>query len=238
MKVLITGAKGFLATHLIEELLKLSEISVITYTRNDGLKSLFYKLAEADFIFHLAGVNRPKNKNEFLVSNVLLTRLIVNFLLKNKIKTPLYFPSSIHNNTSTDYGSSKLVCETLLRQLKEENGSCIIVDHLPRVFGSGAKPNYNSVVATFCHNIANNLPIVISDKLLVIEMCHVGDWTRLMINILFNNQVDFYLKKYTIPLGDLVDILYAFKAGSNHCHKNICPDLLEKLRVTYQFYEP
>ncbi len=237
MKILITGANGFLGSSLIKRLSTIKNIDILTFNRSEQLSSLYKNIFEADFIFHLAGVSRPKDQSEFFISNTQLTGLIADFLSENKIVTPLYYPSSIHTGSLGNYGLSKLMCEMTLRELKNKNNNNIFIQVLPRIFGPGAKPNFNSVIATFCHNIANNLPICVYDESEAIEIAYIGDWVESVMNICFHNELKANLLSYKISLGDLETLLREFKVSSKSCSINIDKSLYEKLNRTFQFYE-
>lgn len=237
MKVLVTGANGFLGTHLVETLSKIPNIDVLTYIRSDEPNSLYSKLAESDFTFHLAGVNRPEDNNEFLVSNIQLTANIKNFLLEHKIKSPIYFSSSIHAESLSDYGVSKLRGEIILDNLFKKNGNKIINDRLPGIFGPKARPNYNSVVSTFCYAIANKQLVHISDRHRVIDISYVGDWVNRCLNILNRSNDNFHLPIYQISLEDLYDILVGLRENKNLNFSAVDKKLIEYLHKTYSYYE-
>ncbi len=198
MNILITGATGFLGSHLTERLLANNGLKVLTYSRGDPQDTLFDNLRVADFVFHLAGVNRSENHNAFRISNVQLTYDIVNFIQKNNLSTSVYFSSSIHSENVSEYGMSKLAAEVLLMNLEKSNRNKVIIHRLARIFGPKSRPNYNSVVATFCYAIANNLNFSISDPKNLIEVVYVYDWVNSMLELLNNTsgQIKFQL----IPL--------------------------------------
>jgi UDP-2-acetamido-2,6-beta-L-arabino-hexul-4-ose reductase len=186
MKVLVTGANGFLGTHLVNALLKKPDIEVTKYNRNDNIESLHEKLINADFIFHLAGTNRPKYNDEFIFSNVKLTENITNFLNKFNIKSPIYFSSSIQVLSNHPYGVSKLEAEILLKKLSEKNGNKVFIDRLPGIFGQGARPHYNSVVATFCNNIIHGEKIELLNPDKVIKLLYIEDLIESLLKTLLN----------------------------------------------------
>ena len=234
---MVTGANGFLGSHLVEALIEDPGIKVLTHTREDDLNSLFLKLAEADFIFHLAGVNRPANQEEFLTTNIQLTTVIVNFLKKNQIKTTIYFSSSIHSGVMTNYGISKLKCELLLSDLAKTNNNQVILHRMTRIFGPRAKPNYNSVVATLCYNIARDLESQISDLSNVIELSFITDWVNLMIVLIKNPSVKLELPAYSVSLRNLLHVLTSFKKDLRGKINYLDADFVGKLQITYSYYE-
>jgi len=241
MRILVTGANGFLGAHLVRALSGMADINVLTYVRGDELSSLYAKLTELDFIFHLAGVNRPKNKDDFLSSNVQLTADICKFLCVNEIRSTVYFSSSIHSEGSTNYGASKLAAENLLKELALENGNRIIVQKLPRIFGPGAKPNYNSVVATFCYAVVKDLPVTIDSPDLVIGLSYVEDWVSEMVQLTFNPDYDPKFVEYQISLKNLYNFFLQCKLRGGSClddfKSTLNNSLIKKLFTTYCYYE-
>lgn len=234
MKVLITGARGFLGAHLVKEISKIPNITLLTYCRDDEKQNLFTKLTEADFIFHLAGVNRSSNKNDFITSNVNLTFDIVDFLHKKNIKTPIYFSSSVHSGCNSEYGESKLKAENLLLCL-ESIGSRVTIDRLVRIFGPGAKPNYNSVVATLCYSVANDINFKIYNGEKLIEIAYVEDWARAVSNLILNHEQNISYKKYRITVGELVKLIISFKNEKKNSFL-LDDQLTSKLLKTYLTY--
>ena len=237
VKVLVTGAKGFLGTHLVRALSEMTNIDVITFCRNDEPKSLDTKLVQASFIFHLAGVNRSQNKDDFAVCNVNLTAKITDILYENRVGVPIYFSSSIHAGLFNEYGESKLACEVLMNDLKNKNGNLVIVDQLVRVFGPEAKPNFNSAVATFCHAIANDVPFIVSDPEIIIQLTYVKDWVQKMLELVKEPTMNIGIEKYEISLGALCDLLLGFKLGKRNYSGDLNDELVKKLLVTYEYYE-
>ncbi len=235
MKVLVTGANGFIGTHLVKALSEKFDIHVLTYTRNDNPKTLFAKLEDSDFIFHLAGVNRPDCHDEYVVSNVQLTSEITHFLIRNKIKSALYFSSSIHSNSLSDYGKSKLAAENLLKDLSLKNGNKIFINRLPGVFGPGVKPFYNSVVATFCKQVASGEKLQISDPLKVIQLLFIDDLIESLMHTITNQELIPYHPVNFISIKDLASLITSFGGGAQ---MEIMTNeyFLRCLRKTYESY--
>lgn len=213
-KVLITGANGFIGKNLIIKLSELTEFKTITYVRTDSEKDLNDKVKEADVIIHLAGVNRPEKPDEFSKDNIGLTKKIVEILISKNIKIPLIFSSSSQATLENEYGKSKLESENALKDLNKKNENPILIYRLPGVFGKWCKPNYNSVVATFCYNIANGLPIQINDENKNLNLVHIDDVVDSMIKLATQNHnginsinID---NEYEVSIGELADLIRSF----------------------------
>ncbi len=184
MKVLITGSNGFVGKNLSVHLSERQEIEVITFNRNDNPISLSSKLEEVDFVFHLAGVNRPKNIEEFTVGNPDLTSLLCQAIIRTKRLIPIVYTSSIQAEQDNPYGRSKKAAEKILMDFSAQSGSPIYLFRLPNVFGKWCKPNYNSVVATFCYNIAHDLPIEINDSAAPLKLIYIDDLIKHFLSIM------------------------------------------------------
>ena len=174
--ILITGSDGFLGKNLslaIER--EYSDVNIIQYNRNSKRSDLEIAIKKADLIFHLAGVNRPENREDFANVNTQLTEDICNILKSNKRTTSIIFSSTSQVNENNDYGKSKLEAEAVLLNHSKENKSKVYIFRLNNVFGKWCKPNYNSVVATFCHNISNGLDIKINDPKSTLKLNYIDD---------------------------------------------------------------
>ena len=212
MQVLITGANGFIGKNLQLFLREEPNITIDTYTRSDSPDSLEAKIKKADFIFHLAGVNRPKSASEFYSGNLDLTKSIVDILLKNHLHIPLIYSSSIQAELDNDYGKSKRQAEDYIL----DNYQPGIIFRLHNVFGKGCRPNYNSVVATFCHNIVSNIPITIDNPKTELNLIYIDDICETFLKILHgaklpDTKYHYISPIYTISLGDLAKQLRSFK---------------------------
>lgn len=161
--VLVTGASGFIGKNLCCRLKQEKDIEILCFTRGDSLQSLKTMIDRADFVFHLAGANRPTTEGEFTKINKDLTAKIVSLLKEKRKTTPLLLSSSIQAEYDNPYGVSKKAAEDIVLAYGADSKAAIYIYRLPGIFGKWCKPNYNSVVATFCHNIASNLPVVVSD---------------------------------------------------------------------------
>jgi UDP-2-acetamido-2,6-beta-L-arabino-hexul-4-ose reductase len=175
MVILVTGSAGFVGKHLIEALSHRPDVEVIGYDRDSDPAMLQDGLARADVIFHLAGVNRPQNPDDFRTGNTEFTEVLCARLEAFDRKPLIVFASSIQAVLRNPYGASKLQAENALAQWAAKTGASVVVFRLQNVFGKWCRPNYNSVTATFCHNIAHDMPITISDPNRELELVYIDD---------------------------------------------------------------
>ena len=255
MKVLITGANGFVGKNLVASLNNIKDGK--DKTRNVHISDVFAfdidtpmeKLDEycmsADFIFHLAGVNRPKDEKEFMEGNFGFTSCLLNCLKKHNNKSPIMISSSIQAALDNPYGKSKKAGEDLLFAYGRENGIKTLVYRFPNLFGKWCRPNYNSAVATFCHNIANDLEITVNDRNHMMTLCYIDDVVCELLNALENreNRIDEFCYvpvEHKITLGEIADLLYKFKEQSTTLVMPQIPDnsFEKKLYSTYLSYLP
>lgn len=240
MKVLITGSNGFIGKNLKAHLNEIEDVEIITYDVEDAIDKIKDNLDEIDFIFHLAGVNRPQTPEEFYQGNSDLTKQIVD-LIKDK-NIPLVITSSIHAEKDNDYGKSKKLAEDYIR----ENLSNYYIYRLHNVFGKWCRPNYNSVVATFCHNIANDLDITINDESTALDLIYIDDicyeFVRLIKGEKPEEQVDgvcYINPRYNVTLGYIAKKLYGFRDSMNSIYvPNTGDEFTKKLYSTYISYLP
>jgi UDP-2-acetamido-2,6-beta-L-arabino-hexul-4-ose reductase len=215
MKVLVTGAAGFLGKNLQVWLREHGNIEVSTFLHLESVDALEMKVAQADFIFHLAGVNRPQNEGEFFTGNTDLTRQLCDAIRKSGRCIPIAYASSTQAIRDNAYGRSKREAEQVLHTLAEESGSPIYVYRLPNVFGKWCRPNYNSVVATFCHNVAHGLPLVVHDPNVELTLVYVDDVMRSFLSLLVDKyQAPGFVEvvpTYTTTVGDLAVQIQRFK---------------------------
>lgn len=273
MKILITGAKGFVGKNLAEALknirdgkdktrpnLKIEEIYL--YDIDSSEDELEAACSNADFVFNLAGVNRPENTDEFMKGNFGFASKLLDTLKKYNNKCHVMLSSSIQATLigrygESDYGKSKLAGEELFFKYGEETGSKVLVYRFPNLFGKWCRPNYNSAVATFCNNIANDLPITVNDRSTELELLYIDDLVTEMLDALENkehrcefdglNTVPTDNGRYcTCPvkhkatLGEIVDLLEKFKKQPETLLMPEIPDksFAKKLYSTYLSYLP
>lgn len=184
MKILVTGAVGFIGKNLISHLrLQPDSYELLPYTK-ETTESIESLLDQADFVFHLAGVNRPKDEQEFKTGNTDLTKKITDYLISVGKQTPVLITSSTQAELDNPYGESKLAAEKVVTQYSKESGAPCYIARLPNVFGKWSRPNYNSAVATFCHNLTHALPITINDPSAVLSLIYIDDVTSIFSNCL------------------------------------------------------
>ncbi|SHM59504.1 capsular polysaccharide biosynthesis protein CapF [Gracilibacillus kekensis] len=239
MKILITGSNGFIAKNLIAELHNRKYNDLLLFNRDNDLDDLNDHCKEADFVFHLAGINRPEDESEFMEGNYGLTSLLLDRLKENDNKCPVLVTSSTQAELDNPYGKSKRAGEELLFDYGRNNDVQPIVYRLPNVFGKWCKPNYNSAIATFCHNIANGLPIKVNDPNVMLKLVYIDDVINEFVNALEGNPntVDNYGEIATIhnvKLGRIVDLIQEFKSSrDNRLIPNMADDFTKKLYSTY-----
>lgn len=244
MKILVTGAKGFIGKNLIAELNNQKYNDIFEYDMDTDPTLLDKYCKEADFIFHLAGVNRPKEQSEFMEGNFGFTSTLLATLSEYKNNCPILISSSIQAELDNPYGKSKKAGEDLLFRYGAETGAKVLVYRFPNVFGKWCRPNYNSAVATFCHNIAHDLPITVNDPSVVMNLVYIDDVVEELINALNGkeNKVGDLCEVpvvHIVTLGEIVDIIYSFKKSRE---ERSVPDMSDaftkKLYSTYLSYLP
>jgi len=215
MKVLITGVNGFVGKNLAVRLSERDDVEVFSFTRDDESDALTTLVGKVDFVFHLAGVNRPEDVEEFKQGNADLTSTLCLAIEASGKTIPLIYSSSIQAELDNPYGESKLTAEQALLAFSERMRNPVYIFRLPNVFGKWCKPNYNSAVATFCHRIANNLPIQINDPSALVRLVYVDDVVNRFVSIMDGAVArDIYCDVdpvYEVTVGDLVEKINAFK---------------------------
>lgn len=278
MNILVTGAKGFAGKNLVEFLKCIrdgkdrvhninglddpADLQIYEYDKNNSAEELDEFCKDCDFVFNLAGVNRPIDNSEFMHGNFDFANTLLSNLKKHKNTCPVMLSSSIQASlvgryAESDYGKSKLEGENLFFDHAKETGARILVYRFPNLFGKWCRPNYNSVIATFCNNIANDLPIKINDKNTELELLYIDDLLEEMIAALNGNErrcdfdgteiienkngkYCFVPTVHKVKLGEIADLLYSFNEQSKTLVMPEIPDnsFAKKLYSTYLSYLP
>ena len=273
MKILVTGAKGFVGKNLVAQLNNIKsgkakfygsvEVEeVFEYDLDSTAEELDRYCREADFVFNLAGVNRPQNNEEFMAGNFGFASTLLDTLKKYGNKAPVMLSSSIQATLigrygTSDYGKSKLAGEELFFDYGAKEGVKVLVYRFPNLFGKWCRPNYNSVVATFCNNIANDLPIQVNDRTTQLELLYIDDLVDEMVAALKGEEhhcefegVETVLMEggrycaapvtHKVTLGEIVDLLEQFKAQPTSLVMPEIPagSFAKKLYSTYLSYLP
>ena len=273
MNILITGAKGFVGKNLVENLkcvrdgknttrpeLRIDEI--YEYDVESDKEQLFYYCERADFVFNLAGVNRPKDEGEFMKGNFGFASELLETLKKCKNTCPVMLSSSVQATLAgrfqtSEYGKSKLAGEELFFDYSRETGAKVLVYRFPNLFGKWCRPNYNSVVATFCYNTANDLPLTINDRNTVLELLYIDDLVEGLLDALEgkaqyceyegveakgekDGRYAYIPVTHKVTLGEIADTLEEFKTQPESL---IMPEIpvggfAKKLYSTYLSYLP
>lgn len=273
MKILVTGAKGFVGRNICAQLRNIRDgksknygtivvDEIFEYDIDSSPEELNKYCAEADFVFNLAGVNRPQNQTEFMAGNFGFALTLLDMLKKHCNTCPVMLSSSIQaalvgRYAGSEYGRSKLAGEELFFEYAAQTGAKVLVYRFPNLFGKWCRPNYNSVVATFCHNMANDLPIIVNDRTTELELVYIDDLVDEMIAALkgeehhceFNDTMTVlcYDGRYCavpvshhVKLGEIVDLLESFKAQPQTLTIPEIPkgSFAKKLYSTYLSYLP
>ena len=273
MKILVTGAKGFVGRNLVSQLRNIAEgkarwypvdsdITVYEYDVDSTPEQLDAYCSDCDFVFNLAGVNRPQNPEEFMQGNFGFASTLLDALKKHSNTCPVMLSSSIQATlvgryADGDYGKSKKAGEELFFDYAAQTGAKVLVYRFPNLFGKWCRPNYNSAVATFCHNIANDLPIQVNDRSTQMELVYIDDLVDEMIGALAGAEhncefdgIETVLREYGrycavpvshhVTLGEIVDLLESFAAQPFTLMMPEIPEgsFAKKLYSTYLSYLP
>ena len=256
MDILITGAGGFVGKNLVEALknirdgkdrtrpdLEIGEI--FRCTRQTTEAELKEYCSNAEFVFHLAGVNRPKDQSEFMEGNRDFTETLLGVLSLTGNRCPVMLSSSIQAERDNPYGESKRAGEQLLRDYGEKTGAKTLIYRFPNVFGKWCRPNYNSAVATFCHNRANDLPIQVNDRNTQLTLVYIDDVVRELLDALEGKEHrsgEFCCvpTTHSATLGEIVDLIESFRTQPETLLMPEIPNdsFAKKLYSTYLSYLP
>lgn len=273
MKILVTGAKGFVGKNLCAVLNEIKHgydrvhkingctygtdgvidsdsLSIIQYDINSTQNELEAACKDSDFVFNLAGVNRPKDTAEFMSGNFGFASTLLDTLKKYNNKATVMLSSSIQASltgrfANSDYGKSKLAGEELFFAYSKDTGAKVLVYRFPNLFGKWCRPNYNSAVATFCNNIANDLPIQVNDRNTELDLLYIDDLVEEMLDSLnckehCDGKYCFVPTTYHVTLGTIIDLLEQFKTQPQTLLMPSIPDhsFEKKLYSTYLSYLP
>ncbi|MGL5109874.1 MAG: UDP-2-acetamido-2,6-beta-L-arabino-hexul-4-ose reductase [Vibrio ordalii] len=240
MKIVVTGAKGFIGKNLCIMLRESGYTDIIEVGRETTQDQLAETLRDADFVYHLAGINRPKNEVEFQQGNADLTNFIVEQLTNSHKKVPLVVSSSTQAERDNAYGVSKAAAEKAVLTFGQETGSDVYVYRFPNVFGKWCRPNYNSFVATLCYNTLNDLEVTIHDPTAPITLVYIDDVCAHLIALLEGDSESGYksvVPEYPTTVGEVADLLRAFKESrDNLVTENVGTGLTRALYSTYLSY--
>lgn len=253
MKVLVTGAKGFVGKNVVSTLRnikdgkdKTREVAIdeiFEYDANNSLSELENFVSQCDFIINLAGVNRPEKVEEFYEGNAHFSVKMCEFLKNHKNTAPIMNSSSIQVGKDNDYAKSKKEGEDFLTSFGKENGNPIFNYRFANLFGKWCRPNYNSVTATWCYNVANDLPIQVNDRSVVLPLCYIDDVVHEILNCMegnasFNGEYYFVEPVHEISLGELEQTILSFKQARENLYVVAQDDFTKKLYATYLSYLP
>lgn len=244
MNILVTGANGFVGKNLVATLEQTEEHKVFMVTRQTTKEELNNYAQQADFVFHLAGVNRPKKEEEFVEGNVDFTQKLLNVLIKAKNKAPILITSSTQAAKDSAYGQSKKAGEDLVFQYGKDYNVKTYVYRLPNLFGKWSRPNYNTVIATFSHNIARGEEITINDPNVELTLVYIDDLVEEFLRAL--NDIATKDGEYCVvpvsyqeKLGHIAELLQEFKESrTNRKISNLDDDFTRKLYSTYLNFLP
>ena len=246
-RILVTGANGFIGKNLVVRLNELSNITVSTFMRGDDMVRLPQLVSQADAVVHLAGENRPAVEAAFSQVNAGLTSALCDAIQQECATSgrhvPLVLTSSTQAESDNPYGRSKLAAEEAVKALTEATGNPCVVFRLPGVFGKWCKPNYNSVVATFCHNLARDLPIQINDPDTSVRLVYVDDVVNSLLTVLEAPKLGYsqaeVKNEYSITLGALAAQIRAFsECRTTLMSERVGTGLVRALYATYVSYLP
>lgn len=244
MSIVITGANGFIGKNLVAHLKAHNYEDIIEVTRETTEQQLNAALKEATFVFHLAGINRPIDETEFMEGNRNLTAKIIDTLKQYNSKCPILVTSSTQAERENAYGQSKRASEEVVFAYKNATSAKVYIYRLPNVFGKWCKPNYNSAIATFCHNISRDLEITVNDSSVVLNLVYIDDVIKEFTKALAGhpNQANEFCEipiVFSKKLGEIVELIYSFK---NSREERAIPTMTEPftkaLYSTYLSYLP
>lgn len=257
MKVFVTGSNGFVGKNLVYTLKNIADKKDKSFGIDADIIVLEYDIGlneecfdeyckQADFVINLAGVNRPKEQSEFITGNSSFVEDLTNTLKKYGNKCPILLSSSIQAELDNPYGISKKQGEDILFSYGEETGAAVYVYRFMNIFGKWCRPNYNSVIATFCNNIASGLPITVNNRDALLKLVYIDDVVKEMVNaikgkVVLNEKTGFCEVPtfYEATVGEVADLIYSFRQSrENKSVPNCGNSFVHKLYSTYISYIP
>lgn len=244
MKILITGANGFMGRNLVAALETSGEHTLYPYDIDTPAEALDAYCRDCEFVFHLAGVNRPKEQGEFMEGNFGFTSVLLDTLQKHANRCPVMLSSSTQATLHNPYGESKRAGEELLFSYGRKTGAPVYVFRFTNVFGKWSRPNYNSAVATFCYNIARDLPITVNDPATLMRLVYIDDLVAALTDLLsgkvtMDGEFCVAAPEHTVTLGRIAELLHAFRESRAALS---VPDMSDaftrKLYATYVSFLP
>lgn len=242
MKIVVTGAHGFVGRNLVAVLNRQPNYQLLCFGRQDAWATVAEGLAQADIVFHLAGVNRPQSPEEFHTGNVDFTQRVCDTLVAADRPVALIFASSIQATLNNHYGASKRQAEEVVKRYAERSQAHVAIYRLPNIFGKWCRPNYNSVVATFCYNLAHDLPITINDADRVLELVYIDDVVQSFLHELGQSNtaaVSYPLVQptYQLSVGRLAELIHSFRRmRETLVAADFADPLVHKLYAAYLSY--
>lgn len=244
MNILVTGADGFVGKNLVTQLKNEGFTDIFCFDQETPSGLLDEYCQKAEFVFHLAGVNRPKNETEFMKGNVMFTSALLEKLKEQQNTCPVMMASSIQATLENSYGKSKKTGEDLLKTYHKETGASIYIYRFSNLYGKWSQPNYNTVVATFCYKIARNEEVIVNDPNAVVELCYIDDVVKELLHCL-NGQPyrknDYCVVRETdkVTIGKLKELITSFKNSRKDLSvPNLAKRVEKNLYSTYLSFLP
>ena len=239
MKVLVTGAKGFVGRNLVEHLKTCENIEPLEYDVDTSEVLLDCFCKDCDVVVNLAGINRTLNSEDFITGNLGVISQVIELLKKHNNNCPIVYSSSIQASLDNDYGKSKKMGEDYLFAYAKETGNNVLIYRFPNLFGKWSRPNYNSVIATFCHNVSRGLEITVNDRSKELTLAYIDDVVKEIMNAINGNpnKVGDFCEvpvTYNKTLGEIADLIFKFKNSRETLETiNTADEFEKKLYSTY-----
>ncbi|MCO5468254.1 capsular polysaccharide biosynthesis protein CapF [Enterococcus faecium] len=244
MNILVTGSNGFIGKNLVAELKNEGFTDILSFDRDTPVHLLDEYCEKADFVFHLAGVNRPKDDAEFMTGNFGFTSELLEKLKEHGNTCPVMISSSIQAELNNSYGKSKKAGEDLLKKYQKETGALVYIYRFSNLYGKWSQPNYNTVVATFCYKIARDEEVTVNDPSAVIELCYIDDVVKELLHCLngqpyTENGYCVVRETDEVTVGELKELITSFKnSRTNLSVPNLARRVEKNLYSTYLSFLP